>query len=72
VGGAIVTLRSEETGATRSVTNSAGIIQYIDQTTRDKFVPTAAAEIGNTGRNFFNLASTFGMDSVSKRFWFGE
>ena len=39
-------------------TNSAGIIQYFDQATRDKFTLTPAGEIGNTGRNFFNLAPT--------------
>ena len=50
-------------------TNSAGIIQFIDQATRDKLVPTPAGEIGNTGRNFFNLAPTFNMDaSLAKRF----
>ena len=49
-------------------TNSAGIIQYIDQAMRDKMVPTPAGEIGNTGRNFFNLAPTFNMDaSLAKR-----
>ena len=52
-------------------TNSAGIIQYIDQATRDKLSMTPAGEIGNTGRNFFNLArrSTW-TASVSKRFYF--
>jgi hypothetical protein len=50
-------------------TNSAGIIQFIDQSLRDKLVPTPAGEIGNTGRNFFNLASTFNMDaSLAKHF----
>ncbi len=50
-------------------TNSAGIVQFFDQATREKFVPTPAGEIGNTGRNFFNLPPTFNMDmSVSKRF----
>jgi hypothetical protein len=54
-------------------TNSAGIIQFIDQAARDKFTITPAGEIGNTGRNFFNLAPTFNMDaSVSKRFYFRE
>ncbi len=58
-------------------TNSAGIIQFIDQATRDKMVPTPAGEIGNTGRNFFNLASTFNMDAslakrinVTEKIWF--
>jgi len=50
-------------------TNSAGIVQFFDQATREKFVATPAGEIGNTGRNFFNLAPTFNMDmSLSKRF----
>jgi hypothetical protein len=50
-------------------TNAAGIIQFIDPATRDKMVATPAGEIGNTGRNFFNLAATFNMDaSLSKRF----
>ena len=54
-------------------TNSAGIIQYLDQATRDKFTITPAGEIGNTGRNFFTLASTFNVDfSVSKRFFVRE
>jgi hypothetical protein len=34
---------------------------------------TPAGEIGNTGRNFFNLAPTFNLDlSVSKRFYLRE
>jgi hypothetical protein len=54
-------------------TNSAGIIQFIDQNMRDKMVATPAGEIGNTGRNFFTLASTFNMDaSLSKRFTITE
>jgi hypothetical protein len=54
---------------TRVFTNSAGIIQLIDESTRAKMVPTPAGEIGNTGRNFFNLAPTFNMDvSLAKRF----
>ena len=54
-------------------TNSSGIIQYLDQATRDKFTLTPAGEIGNTGRNFFNLNPTINIDlSVSKRFYFRE
>jgi hypothetical protein len=50
-------------------TNSGGIVQFIDQATRDKMTATPAGEIGNTGRNFFNLASSFNMDAaLSKRF----
>jgi hypothetical protein len=50
-------------------TNSSGTIQFFDQATRDKLVATPAGSTGSTGRNFFNLASTFDMDvSLSKRF----
>lgn len=54
-------------------TNSAGIVQYFDASTRDKMTATPAGQIGSTGRNFFNLAPTFNMDtSFSKRFSFTE
>jgi hypothetical protein len=57
----------------RVFTNAAGFVQFFDEATRGKLTVTPAGEIGNTGRNFFNLAPTFNMDaSVSKRFYFTE
>jgi hypothetical protein len=54
-------------------TNAAGFVQFFDEATRAKLTVTPAGEIGNTGRNFFNLAPTFNMDtSVSKRFYVTE
>jgi hypothetical protein len=54
-------------------TNAAGFVQFFDETTRGKLTLTPAGEIGNTGRNFFNLAPTFNIDaSVSKRFYVTE
>src|SRR5207248_750090 len=50
-------------------TNSAGTVQFFEQSTKDKLTATRAGDIGNTGRNFFNLAPTFNMDaSLAKRF----
>jgi hypothetical protein len=56
------------------VSNSAsGTIQYFDTAFRDKLTVTPAGEIGNTGRNFFNLAPTFNLDaSASKRIYIRE
>jgi hypothetical protein len=57
----------------RVFTNAAGFVQFFDDATRAKLTVTPAGSPGNTGRNFFNLAPTFNMDtSVSKRFFFTE
>jgi hypothetical protein len=57
----------------RVFTNAAGFVQFFDPATQAKFSVTPAGEIGNTGRNFFNLAPTFNMDaSLSKRFYLFE
>ena len=54
--------------AGRVFTNSAGFVQFFDDSVKAKFVPTAAGTIGNTGRNYFSLAATFNVDvSLSKR-----
>jgi hypothetical protein len=54
-------------------TNQAGLINYFEDGTRAKFGLTPAGEIGNTGRNFFELAPSFNLDaSVSKRFYVNE
>ena len=53
----------------RVFTNAAGFPRFFDDATTSKLSVTPAGEIGNTGRNFFNLAPTFNMDaSLSKRF----
>jgi hypothetical protein len=60
-------------GEGRVFTNASGTIQYFEDATRNKFGTTPAGEIGNTGRNYFNLAPSFNLDtSVSKRFYFSE
>ena len=43
-----------------------GSYQFFDEATRAKLTVTPAGEIGNTGRNFFNLAPTFNMDARSR------
>ena len=50
-------------------TNRAGTIDFFEDSSRAKFGVTPAGDIGNTGRNFFELAPTFNLDaSLSKRF----
>jgi hypothetical protein len=54
----------------RVFTNSAGFVQFFDDSFRDRLSLPAPGEVGNTGRNFFELAPQFNLDaSFSKRLW---
>ncbi len=46
----------------RVFTNPSEFVQFFDQVTRDRLTLTPAGEIGNTGRNFFELAPSFNLE----------
>ncbi|MGH9720076.1 MAG: hypothetical protein ACRD8O_07670, partial [Bryobacteraceae bacterium] len=47
---------------------ASGLTYYFDEAVRNKFVATPAGSIGNTGRNAFRAAATWGLDaSIQKR-----
>jgi hypothetical protein len=51
----------------------SGLTYYFNKTERDRFVPTPAGSIGNTGRNFFQIAGQFNIETaISKRFYVHE